>query len=116
MHNNVLEYLEATVQRVPDKIAFANENFEISFKDIYNNARSIGSYLYEKGYYRQPIVVFMEKHPKAIVSFLGILYAGGYYVPIDEEMPRHRIELIFSTLNPSMVISDEKTKAILETF
>ena len=116
MQNNVLEYLEKTVQRVPDKVAFANDKYEIDFQTVYNNARAIGSFLYNEGYYKQPIVVFMEKHPKAIVSFFGALYGGGYYVPLDEEMPKHRIELIFESLKPQIVICDEKTREQLDDF
>ena len=116
MQNNVLEYLEKTVQRVPDKVAFANDKYEIDFKTVYNNARAIGSFLYNEGYYKQPIVVFMEKQPKAIVAFFGALYGGGYYVPLDEEMPKHRIELIFESLKPQIVICDEKTHEQLDEF
>ncbi|MBE5939277.1 MAG: amino acid adenylation domain-containing protein [Lachnospiraceae bacterium] len=116
MQNNVLEYLENTVTRVPDKLAFANENTGVTFKEVYDNARAIGTYLHKNGHYKEPVVVFMEKHPNAIVAFFGTIYGGNYYVPIDEEMPKHRIELIFKSLNPKAVICDEKTKEIIKEF
>ena len=31
---NVLEYLENTVKRVPDKTAYANENMEMTFGEV----------------------------------------------------------------------------------
>lgn len=116
MQNNVLEYLEKTVVRVPDKVAYANDKDEITFKQVYDGARAIGSYLYGHGFYKKPVVVFMEKHPNAIVAFFGALYGGDYYVPLDEEMPRHRIELIFKSLEPQIVIVDEKTRELLKEF
>jgi acyl-coenzyme A synthetase/AMP-(fatty) acid ligase len=51
----------------------------------------------------------MEKRPRTIVTFYGVIYSGCYYVPIDEELPKHRIELIFENLNPRAVICDEIT-------
>ena len=42
---NVLEYLENTVKRVPDKTAYANENMEMTFGEVYHDSRAIGSYL-----------------------------------------------------------------------
>ena len=110
MQNNILEYLEHTVTRVPDKVAFANETEGLTFKESYDQARAIGSFLHRQGFYKQPVVVFMKKHPKTIAAFFGAIYAGCYYVPLDEEMPRHRIELIFKTLEPGAMVCDETTE------
>lgn len=113
---NVLEYMEQTVTRVPDKVAFANESFEMTFAEVYHDSRAIGSYLNNKGYYNEPVVVFMEKHPKMISAFFGCVYGGNYYVPIDAEMPAFRIELIFENLQPRVIICDEVTEEIAKKF
>ena len=114
MQTNVLEYLEQTVTRVPDKIAFANEETGLSFQQVYDQSRAIGSFLHREGFYKKPVVVFMKKHPKTIVAFFGTIYSGCYYVPLDEEMPRHRIELIFKTLNPGAIICDDTTRPLVD--
>lgn len=116
MQTNVLEYLEQTWSRVPDKVAYANEKDTLTFKEVYDHSRAIGTFLAQKGYYKEPVVVFMEKHPNAIASFYGVVYSGCYYVPIDEEMPRHRIELIFKTLDPRAMIADDKMAAVAKEF
>lgn len=116
MQNNVLDYLENTVKRVPNKIAYANDQTGITFEEVYNQGRAIGTFLHKQGIYKQPVVVFMNKHPRAIVAFFGVVYGGNFYVPIDEEMPRFRIELILKNLNPKAIICDENTKKIVETF
>ena len=116
MRNNVLEYLEHTVKRLPDKIAYANEKEGIIFKEVYDGGKAIGTFLNKQGFYKQPIIVFMDRHPRAIVAFYGVVYGGNFYVPIDREMPRFRIELILKNLNPKAVICDETTKGIIETF
>jgi len=116
MQTNVLEYLEQTVFQVQDKVAFANESEGVTFAEVYRNARSIGTFLNRRGYTREPVVVFMQKHPKTIVTFFGVVYSGSYYVPIDEEMPKHRIELIFKSLNPRVIICDEVTEEMVKEF
>lgn len=113
---NVLEYLEYTVTKVPEKIAFANESFALTFAEVFHHSRAIGSYLDSKGFYNEPVVVFMEKHPKMISAFFGCIYGGDYYVPIDAEMPAYRIELIFENLMPRVVICDEVTENIARRF
>ena len=110
---NILEYLEYTCGRVPDKCAFADDKDTISFKQLYNQAASVGTVLLKTGIYKKPVVVFMQKKPKAIAAFLGAVYAGCYYVPVDEETPRFRLELIFETLKPEAVICDETTVDML---
>ncbi|MBQ7288843.1 MAG: amino acid adenylation domain-containing protein [Clostridia bacterium] len=111
MQTNVLEYLEKTVQRLPDKVAFANESTERTFREVYLGARAIGSQLARDGFYHQPIVVYMKKHPDTVIAFFGAVYGGNYYVPLDEEMPQHRIELILNTLQPKAMICDADTAA-----
>lgn len=106
---NVLEYMEHTVKRVPDKVAYANDVTEITFKQVYDYSRAIGSCLYEKSFYHEPVVVFMKKDPKAIVAFFGCVHGGNHYVPLDEEMPMFRIELILKELQPRVIICDDTT-------
>lgn len=101
---NLLEYLEATAKRVPDKIAFADERTQLTFSALEARAKAIGSALLARGLTGQPVVVFMEKSPEAISAFLGAIYAGCFYVPLDEEMPKSRIERILSQLSPKAVL------------
>lgn len=113
---NVLEYLEATAPRLPDKIAYADDNCELTFAEVYNSSRAIGTALSKKGYYNEPIVVFMAKKPRTIAAFFGCVYGGDYYVPIDPEMPRFRIELIFQNLKPKAVICDEESVSLISDY
>lgn len=106
---NVLEYMEQTVPSVPDKIAFASDTSALTFREVYTKSRAIGSCLHEKGYYKEPVAIYMRKSPETVVSFFGTVYGGCYYVPLDEEMPRFRVELILKTLEARVMIADETT-------
>jgi len=114
--NNILEYLENIVKICPEKICYANEETGLSFRKVYNDARSVGTFLFLNGHYKKPVVVFMKKRPEMIVAFLGVVYAGDYYVPLDEEMPAFRIEMIFKSLSPEAVICDDSTEGLLKKF
>lgn len=116
MQTNILAYLEHTVGRVPDKIAFADDNLQLSFSQLSQNARAIGTKLHAAGLSHEPVVVFMEKSPAAVNAFFGVLYAGCYYVPLDTEMPSFRIEMIMEQLNPRAVICDAVTEPLLKQY
>ena len=114
MQRNVLEYLEQTWRGCPDKTAFSNGTDGVTFAEVSGNARRIGTVLAKRGFAAEPVVVFMEKHPRSVVAFFGVVYAGCYYVPLDEEMPLFRVELILNTLRPRACIVDGKTGPVVE--
>ena len=116
MQTNVMAYLDETVKRLPDKIAFANESEGYTFKEVYDQSRSIGTFFHNQNYYRRPVVVFMDKHPKTIMAFFGVITAGCYYVPIDEEMPQSRVDLILENCKPEWIICDAHTKEKAKEF
>ena len=109
MQNHVLDYLDDIVKKCPDKLAFANEKEGLTFKEVYEQTRSIGTYLHREGIYKEPVIVFMNKHPKTITAFFGVIEGGCFYVPIDEQMLVARINLILDNVKPCLMICDEKT-------
>ena len=109
MQNNVLDYMNESVKRVPDKTAFADDKDAVTFRQVYDMHRSVATFLHNSGVYKEPVIVFMEKHPHTIVAFFGVIAAGDFYVPIDAEMPGARIDLILENVKPKIVICDEKT-------
>ncbi len=105
-------YLEATVLRVPDKPALTSQGQTLTFQALYDQARSVGSCLLSHGVTKVPVVVLMPKCPQTIAAFLGAIYAGCYYVPLDTEMPRQRMHMLLQTLDPGILICDETTQAL----
>ena len=105
---NILEYLEKTARELPDKTAFSDGDEFKSFNVLLNESKSIGTFLASEGYYKEPVVIFMNKHPDCLSAFFGVIYSGCFYVAIDSEMPQKRIELIFEKLSPRAVIYDYK--------
>ncbi len=109
MQKNVLEYLENTVKKYADKIAFADDKTAMSFSILHLHSKSIGTFLHNRGIYKQPVVIFMNRKPEFISALFGVVYAGNFYVPIDPEIPSFRIDLILQKINPNMIICDRET-------
>lgn len=109
MQNHILNYLYNTVKRVPDKVAYTNGTDTLTFREVYDRTRRIGSYLHKEGVYKQPVVVFMRKSPMEITAFFGTIAGGNFYVPLDEEMPDSRIQLILENVRSPILICDADT-------
>ena len=114
MKTNILQYLEETAKKYPEKIAFTDTTEKLSFKQLETNAKTIGSFLLDKTTAKKPVVIYMKKGANNLNAFLGAVYAGCFYVPVDSAMPKERVSLILSTLKPSVVIYDDSTEKNIE--
>lgn len=104
---NILDYLENSASRFPDKTVFADERNNISYANLVHQAKSIGTRILREmnGARRKPIVVFVDRNIESLVIFMGVAYSGNFYVPIDIQMPQRRIELILETLQPVATVN-----------
>lgn len=110
---NVLQYLERTAARLPDKIAFSDGSggASLTFSVLLDAARRVGSGLCRAGLSGKRVAILMDRHPVAIAAMLGATYAGAVYVPLDAAMPSARVAHILDTCRAAAVICDEKNRA-----
>lgn len=110
MKTNVIEYLIETAQKYPNKVAFVDEKRQITFGELDREAKKIAAAILRVcgPIKNRPIVVYMEKSVDCIVSFLGAVYSGNFYSPIDLKMPQERIKRILDILEPEFVICGAK--------
>jgi len=110
MTTNVLEYLEQTTAKTPENIAFADKDGGTSFAQLADGAKRIGSFLLRYHMKNAPIAVLMEKSPMCITAFMGVVYSGNFYTPIDATMPKERMLSILETLAPAVLLVDAKSQ------
>lgn len=115
MQTNILEYLEATASRLPDKLAYSNGKEGLTFSALLRTAKSIGSALLTQGFKGVPIAILMEKHPNEVAAFFGAVYASCFYVPLDPEMPPARMESILESVDAKLLIVDKKGEKIAKS-
>ncbi len=114
MKTNILEYLEATATRLPDKLAFSDGTHGMTFSEVLSASRLIGSALLSMEISHAPVAILMERHPHQLAAFYGCIYAGCFYIPLDAEMPAARMESILETVEARVIITDKKGRAIAE--
>lgn len=106
MTKNVLELLEHSAQRFPEKTAFAEEKDSITYASFLDLCQSTGTGLLALQAYGRPVAVYLEKGIPCLAAMLGVAYSGGFYTVIDTHMPAARIQSIFNTLSPAAVVTD----------
>ena len=113
MEKSILSYLEKSEKKFHNKVAFSDGKHELTYHELVEESKSIGSFLIENIGMRKAVVVYMEKGARNISVFMGAAYAGCFYVPLDAQMPVERINIILDTLKPAAIIYDDKTEKYL---
>lgn len=111
---NILEYLERSAQLYPEKPALVDEQQSITFAQALENSRRVGSSLALSLAKGQPVAVYMEKSVENLCAFWGIVYAGGFYVSFNTQLPTSRLQQMQSVLQAPFVITDAEHRAALE--
>lgn len=105
---NILELLERSAMKFPQKTAFTCENDALNYENLVTEAKSIGIAVAEKYSVRnKPVAVFLPRGVECLVGMFGVVYSGNFYTVVDYEMPEERIRSVFDTLNPIAVITDK---------
>ena len=74
MQRNVLEYLEESARRFPNKIAYTDENVEVTFSDFKNKAQSVAMQILNKiDNINSPIAVFVDRNVDSLIKIKGKL-------------------------------------------
>ena len=102
----IIDYLEQSAARCPEKTAFEDEYKGISYSETENLARRIASGIMQrvKGV-NNPIAVIIDRNVESICAFLGIAMSRNFYIPIDVTQPKQRIMTILEQMKPALIIS-----------
>lgn len=110
MIKNVLMYLEKHAKKIPDRLSFADPEKAYSYGELCESAQRIGTFILEQQINKGAVFVYMKKGADNLAAFFGAVYAGCIYIPIDPLMPIERINKIAETVEPVLVIFDNKTE------
>lgn len=107
MHS-VLDMLESTALRLPNKLAVADPQASLTYQQLHDVARSMGTWLVGKGHVAPcgAVALYLEKSPLALAAMLGVVYAGGFYSVVDVRQPKGRVADIAQALCPHVVLTD----------
>lgn len=110
---NVLEYLENSANNYPDKVAFADETQSITYARLREQAKRTATALAARTPPRTPVAVLGKKNVRTLTAFLGCVYAGCFYVPLNPRHPAERRAGILAKLGHPLVWTAEGCEALL---
>lgn len=102
----VLPWLDRWAAKKPDAAAFEGEKTCLTWRQLHDTAKRIGTYLARQLPPRVPVALCMDKSPMTVAAMLGVLEAGCFYTIIDVQMPQQRVQLILDALHPALLLTD----------
>jgi amino acid adenylation domain-containing protein len=88
----VHQQFEIQAARTPEALALVFEDQELSYRELNQRANRLAHILQDAGVSPEVLVgIMMERSVEMVVAVLGVMKAGGCYVPLDPEYPQQRI-------------------------
>ena len=109
MLKNVLDYLDISVEKYPDKTAVADQNNSYTYTELQDKAKRAGAGLLSVTQPHMAVPVYMDKSCEALAVFMGAVNAGCFYVMLDPSHPAERINMILETLGATFMVVNEKS-------
>jgi pristinamycin I synthase 3 and 4 len=103
----LVELFEEQVRRTPEAVAIVSGDKKITYSDLNRSANRLAHYLLRRGLDREDVVgICLERGIDMITALLGILKAGGVYLPLDTEYPPSRLRYMMRDSRARAVISE----------
>ncbi|AMP99732.1 Nonribosomal peptide synthetase [Pedobacter cryoconitis] len=95
-YRSVLSLFEEQVSINAGDMALSYDGLTLSYHELAAKSNQLAHYLKEEYKLQQGdmVGIMQERSDKLLISILGILKAGGVYVPIDPDYPQSRKEYI----------------------
>ncbi|MGL6341337.1 MAG: condensation domain-containing protein, partial [Waterburya sp.] len=114
------QLFEAQVQKTPHNLAVIFEEEQLTYTQLNQQANQLANYLRQQGVKPEVVVgLYLDKSHLSIVGLLGVLKAGGAYLPLDSNLPTaalsDRLEATQIVLTQGKLVATlpQSTKAII---
>ena len=99
---------EAQAAHMPDKVAVVFEEQQITYQELDRRANQLAHYLQDLGIGPEsPVGLCLKRSPEMIVGVVGILKAGGIYVPLDPGYPPRRLSFLLADTKMSVLLTQQ---------
>ncbi|MPY34464.1 non-ribosomal peptide synthetase [Streptomyces adustus] len=111
----VHELFEDRVALHPDAIAAVEGDRQWTYRELDSRANRIGRALLARGLRREGVVaVVMERDLEWMAAVLGVLKAGGVYLPVEPHFPAERIAAVLSRAGCELVVGEQGSTDTLD--
>lgn len=100
---------EAQVERTPDAVAVVFEERQFSYAELNTRANQLAHHLRKIGVKGGALVgIYLERSVEMVVGLLGVLKAGGMYLPLDPTYPAQRLSFMLKDAGIEVLLTEAR--------
>ena len=104
----ILDVLERQVRRAPTAAALLAPGRELSYAELWERAGHVALELRGRGVRRgDAVALCLDKSPELVVAMVGVLRAGGFFLPVDPSYARERLPVLLADARSALLVVDE---------
>jgi len=97
--------------RTPERIALVGEEQRVTYRELERRANQLGHYLRRLGVGPEALVgLCLERSVEMVTAIMGVLKAGGAYLPLDPEYPPERRAFMLKDAGVRVALTREGLK------
>ena len=104
--NSAVCLLERAAKLFADRPAVEDEVESLTYTQYRARSRAIAAGMLRHGSARKPIIMYLPKSVEMLCCFMGAMYAGSPYAPVDSHIPMNRLEKIVESLEPGIIVTN----------
>lgn len=109
------QLLARSADRWPEKTAVWARGRSLSYRELAERSTQLAGLLRACGLRKGDRVgLYFPKQAESVVAMLGVLKAGGVYVPLDPHAPAKRVAYIVENSGMNVLVTDEARRAGLQ--
>lgn len=109
------QVFEELSEKIPDNIAVVFEGQSLTYHELNQKANQIARYLKKNGIEKGDIVgIMVERSLEMITGILGIMKAGGAYLPVLGDYPAERVKFMLKDSGARLLLTQSSITEIGE--
>jgi amino acid adenylation domain-containing protein len=110
----VHELFAVQAARRPEAVAVECGEERLSYGELNRRANRLAHYLRRAGVGAESLVgILMERSIEMMVAILGVLKAGGAYLPLDARYPTSRLAFMLKDAGGGVVLTQERLRGVV---
>src|SRR6185369_16360694 len=105
---SIQKLFEQQAGETPEAVAVTFEDEQLSYRELNERANQLAHYLREQGVGLESLVgISLERSVELVVALLGVLKAGGAYLPLDAGYPPERLALMLGEAEVTVLLTQQ---------
>ena len=101
------QLMSSSARRSPAKTAVSQGAYTLSYGELEARSDVLGGYLRSLGVGPDlPVGLHLQRSPRLLVAMLGVLKAGGAYLPLDPSFPQDRLAYMLADSGATVVLTE----------